>query len=247
MTIRYSTDAFVLKGENSSEANRIFSVFTKEFGMVELVGRSIRKINSKLRGGIGLFGTSYLEFIQGKHRKTLTDAVVIERFKNIFNHPLMLEVAHKISEVAHHFIRGQEPDENIWGLLVDSFSKLNHCQIETPQCQLVYSYFFWNFVSVLGYAPQLSNCASCTKKLNPSELYFSNTEGGIICNGCNNEKREGLKINSDTVKVLRLILKKDWSILSRLKVENTMQKSLQDVSDSYYNYLSATHLNVQSI
>lgn len=241
MSLRYSTESFVFKKEDSSETDRIFSVFTKDFGRMEVLGKGIRKIDSKLKGGIEIFSLSDIEFIQGRNKKTLTDAVFIKKFNSIIGNEKMLEVAHKISQLADGFIRGQEPDEKIWNLLVDAFEKLNNYQLQPIHCQLVYDYFFWNFVSILGYQPELSICANCQKKLNPYELYFSNKEGGVICKSCYALGRDGLKIKSDIVKVLRLILKKDWNILSRLKIENNMQESLREVSDNYQLYL--THNN----
>src|SRR3989344_2791522 len=231
MTTYYKTQGFVFKKGDSLEADRVFSVFTKDFGRMEILGRGIRKIDSKLRGGIEVFSLSYIEFVQGRIRKTLTDAVFIEKFKNIYRNTNMLETAHKISQLADNFIKGEEPDEKIWNLLVDAFEKLNQNQLQVTHCQLVYNYFFWNFVSILGYSPELSNCANCQKKLNPYELYFSNKEGGVICKSCYALNRDGLKIKSD-------IVKKDWDILSKLKLENSMQESLKELSDTYYSYLS---------
>lgn len=238
MTLRYKTDAIVIRKEDNLESSRMFSVFTKDFGRIKVLGRGIRKIDSKLRGGIEIFSLSDIEFIQGVNKKTLTDAVFIKKFNNIFKSTHVLEVAHKISQLAEEFITGEEPDEKIWNLLVDSFDKLNQYQLRAEHCQLIYSYFFWNFVLILGYEPELSSCASCSTKLNPYELYFSNKEGGVICKNCYAQKRDALKIKSDTVKILRLILKKDWDTLSKLRVESNTQKALKKVSDGYCAYLS---------
>jgi|SRR3989344_2843478 len=247
MTLRYKTEGFVFKKEDNLDANRIFSVFTKDFGRLEVVGRGIRKIDSKLRGGIDVFALSYIEFIQGRRTKTLTDAIFIERFKNLFQDSKILETAHRISQLADSFIRGQEPDEKVWVLLVDSFEKLNQCQSNNESCQMVYYYFFWNFMSELGYRPELLNCANCQQELNPYGLYFSNIEGGIICKNCYSQKRKGIKIKSDTVKVLRLIIKKDWGILSKLRMQDGIKESLKELSDRYYLYLSSNlSRNVES-
>ena len=246
MVLHYKTEGLVFKREDSFDADRNFSIFTKDFGRLEVFGKAIRKINSKLRGGIELFSICDIEFIQGRNKKTLTDANFLKRFKNIFSSLIMLETAHRISQLADNFIKGEGPDEQVWGLLVDAFEKLNHYQLQENQCQLVYNYFFWNFVSVLGYKPELSSCANCSQKLNPYELYFSNREGGVICKNCYLSKKDSsdrsgqaIKVKSDIIKVLRLILNKDWDLLSRLKIEDGVEKSLQEVSDNYYSYLKS--------
>ncbi|NQU82868.1 MAG: recombination protein O N-terminal domain-containing protein, partial [Parcubacteria group bacterium] len=76
----YRTRGFFLKNEARGEADEIFTLFTSDFGRIRVLGRAIRKITSKLRSGAGLFYYSEIEFIQGKQYKTLTDAVLIDKF-----------------------------------------------------------------------------------------------------------------------------------------------------------------------
>lgn len=245
MTIHHKTEAFVFKKEDNLEADRAFSVFTKDFGRTEVFGKSIRKIDSKLRGGIEIFSFSEIEFIQGRNKKTLTDAVFIKKLKNLFEDEVRVAVSHNISQLAESFIKGEESDGKIWDLLVNSFERLDSLQLKVTHVQLIYDYFFWNFISILGHKPELSNCANCQKKLNPYELYFSNKEGGIICKSCHALNRDAFKIKSDTVKIIRLILQNPpvggWDTLSRLRLDNKVQEPLRKVSDSYYSYLKSNY------
>ncbi len=239
MTIYYRTQGFVFKKEDRSESNRIFSVFTKDFGRVEVVGRAIRKINSKLRSGMGIFSFSEIEFIQGRNKKTLTDAILINKFRSFAEQPEKLLLAQRISETVDSLIKGQEKDEKIFNLLDDALEKINGLQFSVPGFELLYSYFFWNLLSVLGYGPQLFNCAACHQKLQPYNLYFSNKEGGVICENCHKTKKDALEISSDVVKILRLMLKKDWQMLLKLKLGKNNQKLLQEVTERYCAYLKS--------
>ena len=117
MAIYYKTQGIIFKKKDISEADRVFSVFTYEFGRLEIVARAIRKITSKLRSGIEIFSLSEIEFIQGKNRKTLTDTIAIEKFSNIIQNPNKLKISYQIGEVLDSFIRGQEKDEDIFILL----------------------------------------------------------------------------------------------------------------------------------
>jgi len=83
MAIHYRTQGFVLRKTDLREADQAFTIYTKDFGKLKILARAIRKIKSKLRSGIELFYLSEIEFIQGKNYKTLTDATVIEKFKNV--------------------------------------------------------------------------------------------------------------------------------------------------------------------
>jgi len=237
MAVHYRTNAIIFKKEDRSEADRAFTVFTYNFGKLDVYAKAIRKINSKLRAGIDIFYLSEIEFIRGKNNKTLTDAYPIEKNNNILQEFEKLKIAYQITNVLDKFIKGQQEDKDIWNLLIDTFKKLNNRQAVANNQQLLYYYFLWNFFSILGYHPEIVKCAVCHGELNPYNIYFSNKEGGIICKKCLEADKEARKMNSDVVKILRLILRKDWKIISKLKIDSTSQKLFETVTDSYYNYI----------
>ena len=208
MTTHYKTRAFVFKKSDVNESDKVFSVFTDEFGRLDIFAKAIRKSVSKLRSGIDIFFMSDLEFIQGKRRKTLTDALATEKFINISQNPGKFKIANKIGEVLDNFIKGEEKDKEIFNLVSETFIKLNKNPKLSVKDLQVYYYFLWSAVSLLGYCPEIEKCASCREKLVPYNLCFSYKLGGIICRKCLDYDPLAQKANSDIVKILRLILKK---------------------------------------
>lgn len=232
MAIHYRTKAFILEKTDFQEADQLFTVYTEDFGKIKVLGRAIRKIKSKLRAGAELFYLSEIEFIQGKNHKTLTDAMVIEKFKNVKQDLGKLEILSQIAENADDLISGEEEDEDIWNLLTEVFEKVN-------SYSLIYYYFVWNLLSILGYQVDLYHCGDCQKKLIPEKLYF-NSEEGIICSECF-EGATDKEICPEIIKILRLFLKKDWNILLRLKIQDFHKKELENISENYFlHYKKAT-------
>src|SRR3989344_8418234 len=150
MTIRYKTQAFTFQKRDTNETDRIFSVFSGDYGRLDLFAKAIRKITSKLKGGIEIFALSDIEFIQGKNRKTLIEAALAKKFTDISKVPEKIIMAGRVSLLLDNFIKGQEADERIWNLIVDFFEKLSNEKLIFPG-QRLYYYFFWNFISALGY------------------------------------------------------------------------------------------------
>jgi len=132
MAERYRTKGFVLSKKDLREADQLFTVFTQEFGKINVLGRSIRKINSKLRAGLDLFYLSQIEFIQGKSCKTLTDAFPIKKCEYGFE-------TGKIAEVLNSEIKGEEKDEKIWALLTKALEDRD------------FENFLDNLTAILGY------------------------------------------------------------------------------------------------
>lgn len=138
-----------MKKQDRREADQIFTVFTRDFGRVEVLGRAIRKIKSKLRSGAELFYLSEIEFIQGKNCKTLTDAVLIDKFKAISQDLEKLKTAYQIAEIFDKMIIGQERDEKLWQLFKEVFHRLNNAAAN--DLALLYKYFLAQFMTIQGY------------------------------------------------------------------------------------------------
>lgn len=60
------TTAIVLKRTNYGEADRILTLLTPDHGKLRVMARGVRKVKSKLAGGIELFSVSHVTFIPGR-------------------------------------------------------------------------------------------------------------------------------------------------------------------------------------
>lgn len=237
MFVHHRSQGLILKKRNVAEADQLFIVYSKEFGKLEVLGRGIRKISSKLRPGMETFCLSEIEFIQGKTYKTLTDAILTEKFKNLRKDLAKLSIAYKITGVLHNLIHGQEPDQRLWNLLLKIFERLNGSSFKIKNPELIYYYFLWNVFSILGYEPELYHCSSCQGKLKPKNLYFIPKEGGVVCQNCFKKEQSGKRIEPEIVKILRIIIGKGPRIISRIKVEREHLKALKRVSGDYLSFV----------
>jgi DNA repair protein RecO (recombination protein O) len=235
MFTHYRTQGFILKKNDRGEADRLFTVYTKDFGKLELLAKAVRKIKSKLRAGLEIFYLSEIEFIQGKAQKTLTDAILVDGFKALRKDLARLAVARKIAEVFDSLVKGQEKDERLWLLLAGTFRRLGMENSKPGASDLIYHYFIWNFLSLLGYQLDLYHCFLCQKKLVPENIYFGQKEKGLICNSCQEKVKPDklLVLPLDTIKIIRILLKNDWAVLGRLKIGAEDFASLKMISNHY--------------
>ncbi len=228
----FRTQGFFLEERERGEDSRIFDVFTKDFGKIKIFGKAIRKIKSKLRAGTEIFSFSEIEFIQGKVYKTLTDAVLIDKFKNLKIENNKFQIASKISKDINNLVHGEEKDDKIWKLLKETLQELNtNFKIDDWYLKIIYYYFYWSLISILGYKPELYYCHICHKKLDKRNTYLFSKENGIICKTCFQKidkvnKELYSNINTNTIKVLRIILRKDWGTLQHLKIKQEDKDNL---------------------
>ncbi len=237
MFIHYQSSGFILREKDFREADRIFTIYTKEFGKLKFLAKGARKIKSKLRGGLKLFAFSEIKFIQGKGYRTLTDSTVKDEFIKISGSLIKLKTAYKIAEVLDCLTREEDPDKKIWELLKKTLEKLNNCQPKADICRLIYYYYFWNLINLIGVKPSIHNCILCQQKLHLPPFYFSSRHGGILCKKCFEKAQEGIDVELETIKILKIILKRDWILLLRLKLRKEHLRSLKRLTDNYYFYL----------
>ena len=238
MFLNHRTEGFILKKENSGEASQIILVYTKNFGKIEVLAKAIRKLNSKLKSSTQVFYLSEIEFVQGKAQKTLTDALSIEKFPGIRKDILKLRLAYNFSRIFCELVKNQEADRNLWQLLNDFFSVLNLESLTLSKALLFYYFFFWNLLDLLGYRPELNSCVLCRKKVVPPNISWAVLEGGLVCNNClARVKIKTERIETQTIKVLRLFLNQDWKAVRRLKTGPKLLEDLKVIAKNYFNHI----------
>jgi len=85
------TKGFVLSSYTHKESDKIFFIFTKDFGLIRAQGIGIRKLESKLRYNLQNFYAVYLDLVRGREIWRVTHATrVLSVEKIIKNHAKFL-------------------------------------------------------------------------------------------------------------------------------------------------------------
>ncbi len=74
----YTTEGFILSTSPHGEANRLYCIFTREFGVIYATAQGVRLAKSKLRGHLTEFSRASVSLVKGKEFWRLTSAQVIE-------------------------------------------------------------------------------------------------------------------------------------------------------------------------
>ncbi len=233
MFIHHQAQAFVLGETEKGEADKILMLFSREFGRIDVLAKAIRKMQSKLRGNISLFSLSGIQFIQGKSFKTLTGAILVNDFDNLKKDLERLKIAYKIADVFVCLVKPPQQDEKIWRLLKEVFEYLDNSQLGIKDLKIIYPYFFWRLLAILGYEPELYSCLVCHQQLKPKNLHFS-VKGGIVCELC--WQRNAIlaaPVQVDAVKILREIAKRELKELALFRLSPENCRDLEKISSFY--------------
>lgn len=78
----HTTEGLVLSYRPLREADRVYSIMTRELGLVRATATGVRKDSSKLRGALEPFSLSSVSLVRGKEYWKATSASVLEKISS---------------------------------------------------------------------------------------------------------------------------------------------------------------------
>lgn len=79
----YTTKGLVLSERPIREADRLYSILTRELGLVRVRALGVRKGDSKLRGSLEPFAFASISLVRGKEYWTITSAELLRKLPGI--------------------------------------------------------------------------------------------------------------------------------------------------------------------
>jgi DNA repair protein RecO (recombination protein O) len=202
----------VLRKLDYGESDRIYTLLTREHGKVGALARGVRRPTSRLAAALQLFSQVDLELARGRNLDVVVQAVrlpgprIEADIERTAHASLIAELADRVSEERH-------PLDGLYELTVMALVEL----AQEPEPRRASAYFVMVALDLLGYAPQLSACASCGRPLPPAAAAFSPVAGGFLCENC---AQPGMHlVGLSVLKVLRLMGAGEIALYRRLKLE----------------------------
>jgi len=118
----YQTSAIVLKREDIFEADRLYHLYTEDFGKIRTIAGGVRKNGAKLTGHLEPFSLIWVELMAKKGGDLFITTALSET--NILGGnatPNQIALFTKMSDFILKMLRGQEKDEALWNFIIESF------------------------------------------------------------------------------------------------------------------------------
>ncbi len=150
---RYSTEGIVLIRRNFSEADRILSIYSKNYGKLSIIAKGVRKIISKKRGSLEIFSHIKFASARGKNLDIITEVEIINSFNTIRDSLDRVAVAYFFMEAVERTTREDEPNDQVYNLTLIYLKRL---RTETKLKKLRMDFIF-ELLVILGFWPKDKN------------------------------------------------------------------------------------------
>lgn len=146
----YTSEGIVLAKKNYGEADKIFIIFTMNFGKISLIAKSVRRPKSRKRGHLEIFNKISFNAVKSHGLDLLIEAEVIDDYQIIRQSLKKVSLAYYFCEVIGKITHEGETQKDIFELLVNSLKNLEN----TKKLKVLRLDFIYKLLTILGYWPK---------------------------------------------------------------------------------------------
>ena len=146
------TTAIVLTRVDYGEADRIVTVLTPEAGKLVLMAKGVRKVKSKLAGGIELFSASEITYIPGRGSiSTMVSSRLMRHYGRIVQDIDRTMLGYELIKLLHK-VTEDEPERGYYELLEQAFFVLDDKNVSV---EFIRVWFSAQLLRLAGHTPNL--------------------------------------------------------------------------------------------
>jgi DNA repair protein RecO (recombination protein O) len=120
----YKTEGIILKRSNYGEADKLLTIFTKQYGKIRVMAKGVRKLSSRKAGSLELFNHSTIFLVKGKSLDLVTEAQNINLFRNWRKDLEKVSTAYYFCELVDKLTPDNQSHPAVFELLHQNFLKL---------------------------------------------------------------------------------------------------------------------------
>jgi DNA repair protein RecO (recombination protein O) len=261
------TEAIVIKTVNLREADRIITFFSRDYGKMQGIAKSVRKIKSRYGGKLELFTRvnvilfQKLETMQsngfhGPHPLLpITQVDVVESFLQLKTDFNRIVGASYIAEFLNRvFEEYDNTHKGVYPLVCETFQTL----CVAKNIRNILPAFEVKLLTHLGYTPVLDRCAACKKPIQPPPqnqqnaarmtipLGFSSATGGVLCQRCRPLKKDHIPVSWLAIYLLRQFLTTHMRQVPTLTMSKEVHQHIKTLLTNYFQYHVGIVLKTES-
>jgi len=235
----YQADAIVLRRLDYGEADRILTLLTREHGKLAAIAKGSRRAKARSGSGLDLFTRSQMMLAKGRNLDVVAQSERRGDTRNISGDLQRTAYACLVAEVADKVLEDRHPVDDVFELVAMTLDRLN-----APErvARADAAWFLMRILELLGYQPQLQDCAGCGTALPESPAWFSPLLGGVLCARCGGHDQAGSPVSVNGLKVLRVMAAGGEALFDRLKLPAALLDEVEQALEAQLEYHLDRHL-----
>ena len=212
----------VLAAAPVGEYDRRIVILTKEQGKISAFAKGSRRPNSPLVGAVNPFTFAEFTMYEGRSSYTIQSVNVTNYFSELREDVIGAYYGFYFLEIANYYAKEYSDERELLKLLYQTMRALTNPHIPN---QLIRYIFELKALTINGQGPQVFQCVQCGDSTRPA--VFSVAKGGLVCNECDGEVRDGMLLDNSTLYTMQYI---ESSKIEKLYTFNVKQEVLDKLA-----------------
>ena len=237
MSAIYHTTGIVLSSRDHKEADRWYSIFTRDRGKIEVLAKGGHKPLAKLTPHLEMPGVVELMVVNGRQYDTVAGVERRIGFGNVYGDLTRLLLARHALYLADIGTRPHEADVALYDLLVGWLTTVDMApQVTQERAGFLLGAFSVKLLSLVGYRPEFLRCLVCRDAIAPGAYRWSAVKGGVACAVCVQSDQEqwfaARTISDSALKLLRYALAEPFDAHLRPHLTSELLTEYHDAIES---------------
>ncbi len=155
----YKAEGIVVRQQALGEADRVVTLFTREYGKLRAAARGVRRTTSRLGGRVEPFTHARFLLAKGKTLDVIAQVDVVEAFGKLRAGLLRSAYAAYVAELVDRFLPDRDRHESVFTLVRTTLAAL--AEATDDDAELVSLWFALRLATDLGYRPETDACVGC--------------------------------------------------------------------------------------
>jgi len=189
------------------EYDRRIVLLTKELGKISVFAQGARRPNSAFVACTQTFTFGSFRLYPGKSAYKLTGAEVKNYFSELRDNYEWVYRGMYFCEFAEYYAQEGVDETDILKLLYVSLRALSNPNLDARLIKAIYDL---RLITIEGEGPQVTECVRCKSSYKetdaiPESLLFSIRKGGLLCEKCEAQDPDAMRVHRGTIYALQFI------------------------------------------
>ena len=231
-------EAVVLRRTDFGEADRLLTLYSREFGKIKAIAKGARKPQSRKTGHVELFTHSKFLLARGRDLDIVTQAEMVEGHAALREDLVRATYASYAVELLDRFTVEEDQHLGVYDLLLEALAWF----AGGDDVMLAARFYELRLLALAGFRPQLFHCVNCNQTIEEQDQFFSAELGGLLCPDCYKADRRARPVTAVVVKVLRYLQTRSWQTVHALRLKPSLHHELEGIMHYYLTYLLERNL-----
>ena len=225
----YKIEGVILRTSDFGDANRVVTIYTRNFGKIEVNAYGCRRAKNPLSGALQMFNHISAEISSNAKVDSIKEADVIKFYGNLTADVEKIAYASLFFEIVNRMTLPKFPEIGVYDLILKTLPALDE-----RNARIAALIGICKFMEFSGMQLNFFHCVHCGEKIE-TDAAFSFVDGGAVCMNCVDAASGVFSYPDNLRQTFYKILNFDWqqhlnfSLKEIISAEEIILKYIQSI------------------